>query len=260
MFRKILYFAAVFAFTTSFSFPQKTSEVIPAQNDKQKSEVVSTETVDSVVKLIEGKVVVVDQGDFVRVETKDGKNFSILMQGIDAPEVSQEYGDKSRKRLADLILGKTVQVIVYKKDSNERYLGTIYFAGKDINLKQIETGSAWHSTQSGFEQRGDDRRIYEQAEQKARAEHTGLWNDKNPVPPWDFRGDRKAEESVEKNTIESQKISPAASDKTDVKAATTSNPKNPADKNKTYTRGPRGGCYYINSNGGKTYVDRSLCN
>ena len=27
-----------------------------------------------------------------------------------------------------------------------------------------------------------------------------------------------------------------------------------------YIRGPRGGCYYINSNGNKTYVDRSLCN
>ena len=28
---------------------------------------------------------------------------------------------------------------------------------------------------------------------------------------------------------------------------------------RTYIRGPRGGCYYINSNGNKTYVDRSLC-
>ncbi|WP_205600368.1 hypothetical protein [Sphingobacterium luzhongxinii] len=28
---------------------------------------------------------------------------------------------------------------------------------------------------------------------------------------------------------------------------------------RTYIRGPRGGCYYINSNGGKTYVDRSMC-
>ncbi len=27
-----------------------------------------------------------------------------------------------------------------------------------------------------------------------------------------------------------------------------------------YYRGPRGGCYYINSNGNKSYVDRSLCN
>lgn len=27
-----------------------------------------------------------------------------------------------------------------------------------------------------------------------------------------------------------------------------------------YIRGPRGGCYYINSNGNKIYVDRSVCN
>lgn len=26
-----------------------------------------------------------------------------------------------------------------------------------------------------------------------------------------------------------------------------------------YIRGPRGGCYYINGNGNKTYVERSLC-
>lgn len=26
-----------------------------------------------------------------------------------------------------------------------------------------------------------------------------------------------------------------------------------------YIRGPRGGCYYINRNGNRTYVDRSLC-
>lgn len=28
---------------------------------------------------------------------------------------------------------------------------------------------------------------------------------------------------------------------------------------KEYVTGPRGGCYYINSNGNKTYVDRSMC-
>ena len=26
-----------------------------------------------------------------------------------------------------------------------------------------------------------------------------------------------------------------------------------------YIAGPKGGCYYINKNGKKTYVDRSLC-
>ena len=30
-------------------------------------------------------------------------------------------------------------------------------------------------------------------------------------------------------------------------------------RSRTYYRGPRGGCYYINSNGNKTYVARSMC-
>jgi len=38
-------------------------------------------------------------------------------------------------------------------------------------------------------------------------------------------------------------------------AANTYKPKSPH----TYITGPRGGCYYINGNGNKTYVDRSLC-
>lgn len=29
---------------------------------------------------------------------------------------------------------------------------------------------------------------------------------------------------------------------------------------KTYIRGPRGGCYYISGSGRKVYVDRSMCN
>lgn len=31
------------------------------------------------------------------------------------------------------------------------------------------------------------------------------------------------------------------------------------DRTRWYTTGPRGGCYYVNANGNRTYVDRSLC-
>lgn len=34
----------------------------------------------------------------------------------------------------------------------------------------------------------------------------------------------------------------------------------PYDETKNYIRGERGGCYYDNSNGNKTYVNRSYCN
>lgn len=38
------------------------------------------------------------------------------------------------------------------------------------------------------------------------------------------------------------------------------NAKRKPRSSRTYYTGPRGGCYYINSNGNKTYVDRSFCN
>ncbi|GGH20388.1 hypothetical protein FAZ19_09910 [Sphingobacterium alkalisoli] len=43
---------------------------------------------------------------------------------------------------------------------------------------------------------------------------------------------------------------------------TTSKTRKPSAKEtlaRNHITGPRGGCYYINSNGNKTYVDRSFC-
>lgn len=42
--------------------------------------------------------------------------------------------------------------------------------------------------------------------------------------------------------------------------STTTRPSRKYTRTRRYIRGPRGGCYYINSNGNKTYVARSLCN
>lgn len=46
----------------------------------------------------------------------------------------------------------------------------------------------------------------------------------------------------------------------DSKFNNTSFNKKAYQSSRTYYQGPRGGCYYINSNGNKTYVSRSLCN
>lgn len=37
-------------------------------------------------------------------------------------------------------------------------------------------------------------------------------------------------------------------------------PARPPSSDRSYIRGPRGGCYYYGSSGRKVYVDRSLCN
>lgn len=58
------------------------------------------------------------------------------------------------------------------------------------------------------------------------------------------------------NSVESKTAISKQSIKT--KQSTTSK-SNRNSTGRSYIRGPRGGCYYINSNGKKTYVDRSNC-
>jgi hypothetical protein len=48
--------------------------------------------------------------------------------------------------------------------------------------------------------------------------------------------------------------------KTYVDRSRCDSPSNGRVKSNGYIKGPRGGCYYINGNGNKTYVNRSLCN
>ena len=43
------------------------------------------------------------------------------------------------------------------------------------------------------------------------------------------------------------------------KSSSTYTPRKSYSSSRTYYTGPRGGCYYINSNGNKSYVDRSKC-
>lgn len=57
----------------------------------------------------------------------------------------------------------------------------------------------------------------------------------------------------------SQKLNPVLS-QTSLRAPVVKKHRRIPASGHQYIRGPRGGCYYINRNGNKTYVDRSLCN
>jgi endonuclease YncB( thermonuclease family) len=260
MLNKLFYLLIIFCLSANVSLSQKTEDTTPVSANKQK--VVGTAAanrIDEIYLLIEGKVKIIDDGDTISVETKDGNLYTVRMQGIDAPEEKQDYGEKSKKKLRDLTLGKAVTVVVRKKDSLNRYIGTVYVGGQDINLKQIEAGLAWHFKKYGYEQTEENQKIYEQAEKKARTERSGLWKDKSPVEPSVFRGDPETAE-IEKQESAEKPVAPTSSNSTTNNTNPTPAASSNKSPNRTYIQGSRGGCYYINSKGNKTYVDRSLCN
>ncbi len=73
----------------------------------------------------------------------------IRLNGIDAPEKSQAFGQKSKQHLSSLVFGKDVCVKYKSRDKYGRILGTVYINGLDVNLEMIRVGLAWHYKRFG---------------------------------------------------------------------------------------------------------------
>ncbi len=134
-----------------------------------------------------GKVVKVADGDSITVLDNTNTQHRIRLQGIDAPERKQAFGNASRKHLANLVAGKKVTVKWAKRDRYGRIVGFVFVDGKDIDLVQLKAGMAWFYRYYQKELSAENRKRYAQAEEQARSERRGLWRDKNPMPPWEWR-------------------------------------------------------------------------
>lgn len=140
---------------------------------------------------LQGKVIGVADGDTVTLLDAQKNQHKIRLQGIDAPEKAQAFGNKSKQSLHEMVHGKEVFVDVQKKDIYGRSVGKILVNQTDACLEQIKRGMAWHYKQYANEQSPEDRDVYAQAESTARAQSLGLWKDKSPTPPWEFRKQNK---------------------------------------------------------------------
>ena len=86
-----------------------------------------------------------------------------------------------------MVAGKEVTVEFVKFDRYQRMVGKVLLDGVDVCLEQVRAGYAWHYKKYEREQSREDRATYAAAEDRARAERKGLWEDENPVPPWESR-------------------------------------------------------------------------
>lgn len=131
-----------------------------------------------------GECVYVYDGDTVLVDAA-GKKTKIRLFGIDAPELSQEFGDKSRALLSRLIEKKKVTVSVTGEDKYGRLIGVIFVDGMDVNALMLKNGAAWHY--KDFDRSAE----YAELESLARKERLGLWATRSIMAPWDYRKQNK---------------------------------------------------------------------
>jgi endonuclease YncB( thermonuclease family) len=142
------------------------------------------------VQVLEALVVGVSDGDSITVQDADKQQHKIRLQGIDAPEKAQAYGQKSKESLSALVYKKNVQVIWAKQDRYGRTVGQVMVGGLDACLEQVKRGMAWHYKDYQGEQSSEDRVLYDRAETLAREKGLGIWQDTAPIEPWAFRRQR----------------------------------------------------------------------
>jgi endonuclease YncB( thermonuclease family) len=145
-----------------------------------------------------GRVVGVADGDTVTVLDADHQQHKIRIAGIDAPEKKQPFGQRSKANLSALVFNREVEIVGGKRDRYGRTVAKVIVAKidclsadcpktEDAGLRQIEVGLAWWYRKYAKEQSRQDRAEYEAAELGTRSHAIGLWSEKYPEPPWEFR-------------------------------------------------------------------------
>ena len=126
------------------------------------------------------KIKRVVDGDTVHVFYQD-EVYKIRLTEIDAPERDQPYGSDSTEYLKGLLKEGRVDVDISGTDRYGRKLGRLYWRGIDINRELVSAGYAWV-----YDQYVTDNSFYEN-QSKARNSKKGLWEDQNPLEPWNWR-------------------------------------------------------------------------
>lgn len=128
-----------------------------------------------------GKVVGVLDGDTLLV-LHDKMPVKVRVVGIDAPETGQAYGTAAKQHASQLVFGKNVTIKYTEEDKYGRILGDVALpGGEPLSKEMVKSGYAWH-----YRQFSKDREL-DRLEAEARQERRGLWQDKSPEPPWEYR-------------------------------------------------------------------------
>ena len=126
------------------------------------------------------KVISIADGDTLTVLV-ERRPIKIRLAGIDAPEKNQAFGSRSQQSLSELCFNKEADYRKIDEDQYGRIVAMVRCDGVDANRAQVERGMAWVYLRFSR----DPKMLALQ--DAAKAARRGLWADKDPTPPWQFR-------------------------------------------------------------------------
>lgn len=138
---------------------------------------------------VTGKVVKVSDGDTITVLAPGNRQVKVRLYGIDCPERKQAFGQRARQFMAQRTAGENVRVEIMDYDRYGRTVGVVYAEnGQNVNRELLSSGMAWVYTQFCKASFCDE---WKSVEQNAKKAGVGLWVERRPTPPWEWRKMRR---------------------------------------------------------------------
>jgi micrococcal nuclease len=122
----------------------------------------------------------VTDGDTIEI-LRDHNSIKVRLEGVDCPELGQDFSQKAKQFTSGLVFGKTAEIRPAGNDRYGRLIARVVVDGKDVSEQLLVAGLAWH-----FKKYNKDQDLAE-LERKASVERIGLWSSSNPIAPWDYR-------------------------------------------------------------------------
>lgn len=131
---------------------------------------------------ISAKVIGIKDGDTVLVLEKNNTQKVLRLAEVDCPESKQAFGKNAKQFTSSKIFAKQIIYQPVQKDRYGRTIAKIYFDnGKYLSEEIIKNGFGWwYQKYSKNENLGDMQSL-------AKTKKLGLWNDKKPIAPWEWR-------------------------------------------------------------------------
>lgn len=137
------------------------------------------------IAVVAGHVVSVHDGDTLTL-LHDRQQVKVRLVEIDAPELGQPFGKRSKKSLSDLCYNKPAILEPRGQDKYGRTLARVTCDGQDANAEQVRRGMAWVYEKYTPK----DSPLY-RLQHEAKVIRRGLWTDPSPIPPWEWRKSKK---------------------------------------------------------------------
>lgn len=133
---------------------------------------------------ITGKVISVADGDTITILTQQHEQIKIRLSAVDTPEGNQAYGNKAKAFTSFLVKGKNVSIEPETIDKYGRTVAMVFVNGLNLNKEIVANGQGWVYRKYCKGAFCDE---WLEMEKKAREAKIGLWADKDPTPPWEWR-------------------------------------------------------------------------